>query len=406
MNDTRRRRRNEVAVLWLLGMDMIAWSIGTAFLPLYFQELGIGSPQVAALWAGIAISAVPLGGGLLGPLWGRISDRFGPKVMIARSEMGFFLSCVLCIFVRQPWQLLAARCFCSPFSGLSPLCMAFLSQNAPERAAQAIGNAWAIQWSGAVVGPLVGSAVINLVGLRGSFVVSSALYALLIGVFLLIADDRGVPRARRQAAISPWRLLRLGNVPVLMAALFTVQFVDKSFGPTLPLLIGVLESDERTVVELTGALTAAGSVTVAVAAVSAAALARRLFAPRLLILAAFCGALACAPIPIVTAWWQLLALRLLVGLPAGLMLTLAYTLAGQSAAEGQRGALLGVVASGSMFGSCAGPLFAGLMAVRSLGAVFVVGALLYGACALALLRLIRPGLASAPAVARSSESMG
>lgn len=297
---------------------------------------------------------------------------------------------------------MGARILCIPISGLSPLCMALLSRNArPEQASRAIGNAQALQWVGTVAGPLIGGAVGSLVGLRGTYVISAALYVIAIVGFTLLADDRHLrvaPGNRRDR--SGWGLLALPNVATLAAVLFTIQFVDKSFAPTLPVLVRSLEGDPARTVALTGVITAAGALAIALASFAAPRLEGRISAPHLLLGAALWAMVMCLPVPVANAWWQLLALRALLGLPVGLLVTSMYAIAGRCTPPQQRAATLGVVASGSMCGNAVGPLLAGFLAAHTLGGVFLCDALLYATCALMLTRLRHAGRVEAVAAAR------
>ena len=58
-------------------------------MPLYVRELGVTDPGGIALWSGLIAAATPAVSGILGPLFGRLADRFGRKLMLIRSLAGF-----------------------------------------------------------------------------------------------------------------------------------------------------------------------------------------------------------------------------------------------------------------------------------------------------------------------------
>ena len=53
---------------------------------------------------------------LCAPLWGRVGDRFGSKILVQRSLVSFVVVMALMAFVTAPWHLFALRALqgCSP----------------------------------------------------------------------------------------------------------------------------------------------------------------------------------------------------------------------------------------------------------------------------------------------------
>ena len=62
------------------------------FMPLYVQQLGVPDAANAAAWAGFINGASGASMALVAPLWGRLSDRLGRKLMLLRATLtGFAL---------------------------------------------------------------------------------------------------------------------------------------------------------------------------------------------------------------------------------------------------------------------------------------------------------------------------
>ena len=59
------------------------------FLPLYFHQLGVDDVGQVAMWSGLSLGVTPALTALLSPLWGRLADRFGRKIMVERSLVSF-----------------------------------------------------------------------------------------------------------------------------------------------------------------------------------------------------------------------------------------------------------------------------------------------------------------------------
>ena len=55
------------------------------FLPLYISELGVSDVAEIALWTGLTLGATPAITAISAPLWGRVGDRYGSKLLVIRS---------------------------------------------------------------------------------------------------------------------------------------------------------------------------------------------------------------------------------------------------------------------------------------------------------------------------------
>src|SRR5439155_2114300 len=59
------------------------------FLPLYIRQLGVTDVGEIALWTGLCLGVTPGITAVLSPLWGRLADRYGRKIMVERSLVCF-----------------------------------------------------------------------------------------------------------------------------------------------------------------------------------------------------------------------------------------------------------------------------------------------------------------------------
>ena len=107
--DSAQAARTEFAVaaatfIWFAGTYFV-----TPFLPLYVQKLGDFSLQETALWTGVSLALTPLVAGALAPAWGMLADRYGRKLLIQRSLLGFTLCLGLMGIAQTPLQLMIIR---------------------------------------------------------------------------------------------------------------------------------------------------------------------------------------------------------------------------------------------------------------------------------------------------------
>jgi len=84
-------QRNVWALSLVVFVAFVGFQSFSPFLPLYIRELGVTDPGRIALWSGLLAAVTPAISGVLGPLVGRIADRFGRKVMLIRSLGGFIV---------------------------------------------------------------------------------------------------------------------------------------------------------------------------------------------------------------------------------------------------------------------------------------------------------------------------
>ena len=66
-------------------------------------------PSRIALWAGLQAAVTPAVSGLLSPVFGRLADRYGHKMMLIRSLSGFVVIVAAMGLVTSVQQLFACR---------------------------------------------------------------------------------------------------------------------------------------------------------------------------------------------------------------------------------------------------------------------------------------------------------
>jgi MFS family permease len=378
-------------------------------LPLYVRALGVADVAQAALLAGAMLAVSPLMAAVFAPLWGAVADRFGRKRMVQRSLLVFAVASAVMGLVQNVAQLFALRAAAGVFGGFTSMAMAYVVTLAPAaHASAALGLLQAAQVAGLVVGPLCAGVIADHFGLRASFFTGAAvILAGFAAATVLTQDDRAFrtppaphaaapgasptapPRPRGLAALRA--AARLPGLLPAMVILALVQFVDRSFGPILPLYVAALGTPPDQVASYAGLIVSLGALGTAISAAALGHLAARLPVRRLLVTTLVAGVALCFPLALVAAPAQLLVVRTLLGLFAGGTLTLAYSLANQAIPAERKGAAFGVLSSTTLLGSASSPLVTGALARLDLRAVFVLDGLLY-ACALLWTR--RPGRAA------------
>lgn len=84
---------------------IIAMTLLLPFLPVYIKELGIMDEHAIIHWSGIIYSATFFTAALTAPLWGKLSDRYGRKLMLIRASLGMAIAMSLMGMAESIWQL-------------------------------------------------------------------------------------------------------------------------------------------------------------------------------------------------------------------------------------------------------------------------------------------------------------
>ena len=146
-------RHNVLAAAAANGIGFAGFTLVMPFLPLYIRELGVTDVADIALWTGLTLGATPAVTAISAPLWGRVGDRYGSKVLVIRSLGAFVVTKAAMAFVTAPWQLFALRALLGIFAGYGALTVSMAAESVPrERMAEAIGTVQVAQRLGPAVG--------------------------------------------------------------------------------------------------------------------------------------------------------------------------------------------------------------------------------------------------------------
>jgi DHA1 family multidrug resistance protein-like MFS transporter len=396
-------QRNVFAVATASFVGFTGFTLVMPFLPLYLQQLGVQDVGEAAMWSGLSLGVTPAMTALLAPAWGRLSDRFGRKIMVERSLVSFILLMAGMAYATRPWHILALRAVQGLFAGYGGIALTMAAESAPrERTAYAIGTVQTAQRLGPAIGPIIGGVIAQMVGLRRAFLVTSGFYVIALLIVFVTYDERiGRPesRAHDHEPVRFRNVIAFENFILLMAVLFGLQIVDRSYGPILPLYVAELGTPLERVPLLSGLIfsIAAGAGAVGNQLCTRLLLVRT---PRALISVASglgaVGALVFLLSP--RTGWLFIATPIL-GVALGAATTTTYTAASAVMPARARGAGFGLLTTASLTGLALSPILSGLLGATSIRAVFLLDVLVMVAIAAAVSRLMvipTPGRPTTP----------
>lgn len=242
------------------------------FLPMYLtMELGVSQADVN-IWSGIVFSASFLVSAIMAPIWGKMADTKGKRIMAMRASFLLSISYFLGGIVQSPEQLTLMRLFQGFASGLWPMDLAIMTLYAPaSRLGFCLGIMQGTLTAGGVVGPLLGGILAEAVGMRYSFFLASGALFLNFLVFTFIIKEPPTP-AKTEATkddipdateCSPWRMPLLRNM-LLCGTL--VQMVILILQPVLTTYVAKLAGPLPNIVFVAGLVFSLGGIAGAMAA--------------------------------------------------------------------------------------------------------------------------------------------
>ncbi len=380
---------DETRTLWLMVAIQffmtLSFTVLSPIMPLSLPRLGVHGAAAIDLWTGIVNGVTPFVAAFASPLWGRLSDRKGRKLMLLRSMVAISIFTALMGLSQTIWQFLAVRALMGAFAGFSAAAITLVATQTPDkRLGYALGWLSTGQLIGGLTGPLLGGFVADLSGsTRVPFFVTSAISAAVtIAAALMVREHAGAKSApgKRKAGMSVRALVTSGGLLPVFVALLLAQLGVRSVQPVITLYVQTLVGNVANLATLSGL---AFSMTGLADIIGSPFLGKRsdtLGYRRVLLISLFGAALFSIPQAFATQYWMFVAERFGVGLFVGGILPTANALIARMASPGQRGAVFGLTASATFLGNSIGPLTGGAVAAAfGLHWVFLVtGAMLFG----------------------------
>jgi MFS family permease len=235
--------------------------------------------------------------------------------------------------------------------------------------------------------------VAPVVGLRRSFLITALFYlAALVMVLGLYREPR--TRQTRQASRSLVSVFReLAATPgflLALAVIFTLQTVDRSFSPILPLFVDQLGVRSDRIATVSGVLFSLIAASAAVGHRAAGRLMTR-WSPRALVLTvAVSTAASLIVIVLVPSIGTLTAALVVASVGIGVAMTAAYSVASALVPADAHVTGFGIMTTASLVGLAFSPVLAGMVGASGLRVVFVVDVVLLVVLAIAVASRMRP----------------
>src|SRR6201990_3035550 len=197
-------RRNLVICVFGSFTTIVAMTLLLPFLPLYVEQLGVTNQAAIAEWSGAAYGATFFSAALTAPLWGRLADLYGRKLMLIRASLGMAIAMSLIGMAHNVYELVGLRLRAGLLgvyaSGSSILVAA---QTPKSRSGWALGILSSGIMAGNLVGPLVGGLLPPLIGIRATFLFAGAviLVTFLCTNFFIREEARPAKKDAKKSSI-------------------------------------------------------------------------------------------------------------------------------------------------------------------------------------------------------------
>lgn len=381
-----------LGIVWTTVLiDLIGFGIVIPLAPLYAEDFGAREITVGLLTASYAFMQF-----VFAPVLGRLSDRVGRRPVILVSLAGSCVASLLFGVAQALWMLFLARIL-DGLSGASyAAAQAYVADvTEPEERAGAMGMIGAAFGLGFIIGPAMGG-LFAAVDRRLPFFIAAALAAGNLALaWRRLPESRHrrelAPRSRR--AILRDALARRDLAPLVwISFLGTLAFVamETTFA---------LFAERRFDFSLADTGLVFAYIGVIVAAVQGGAvrpLVRRRGELRVLMAGLIGTAVGLALLAATEEVWELLLVLLLMSASSGLVFPTVTGLVSRRASAEEQGGVLGVLASTGGAARVIAPVAGTALLEVRLGLPYVIGAVLFAACAVIVGRGVA-GLAPGPA---------
>ncbi|RIX54036.1 MFS transporter [Paenibacillus nanensis] len=361
--------KKNLIVLWfgqflvMSGMTMI-----TPFLTLYLQfDLGLSDPHEIGVWAGLIFAGNFVTAFIFQPIWGKVSDRYGRKVMLLRSGFGMAVVMVLMGFATTPWHLLLLRMLNGTISGFNPASIALVSTNTPkDKMGFAMGTLQSGAMAGTILGPFIGGLLADAVGYRPIFYITGALLfiASLLALFI-VKETFDLAKAARRAQASVLeglkKVSRIQPLMALFAVTFLIQFANMSPMTLIPLYVQELHHSTANLAFLAGFVSAVTGISNLISSPLLGRLSDRIGAERVLAVSLIGSALAFIPQALADTVWQLILARFGLGIFLGGLIPAVNALIRKYTPDGMESRAYSFNSSTLSLGNMIGPITGGAL---------------------------------------------
>jgi MFS family permease len=376
--------QRNLAICWLGSfMTVAGMTLVLPFLPLYLEDLGLTDVTAVEQWSGLAFGVTTLLAAIVSPLWGRLADQYGRKLMLLRASLGMAIVTAAMGFCTHPWHLVALRFLMGAVSGyISAATTLVATQTPKERVGWSMGVLSTGHMAGGLIGPVLGGLMAETMGLRHVFWVTGGVLFLTFLLTLGFLVETFQPEQKQAfSGREVWDALPSRRLLVAMfVASFMLNFASLTIEPVITVYVKQLLVGNGHVALMAGLVVSAMGVANLLAAPRLGRLSDRIGPRTVLVGSLIASAVVMVPQAYVRNAWELTAWRFAMGLASGGLLPAVNAVVRQLAPDRVAGRVFGYNQSALYLGTTLGPMAGGLVAAQAgIPGVFLLTAVLLAA---------------------------
>ena len=359
--------RRNLAVLWLgTFIAGMGFSEVMPFLSLYVDDLGTFTKGQLTIYSGVTYAVTFFVIALVSPLWGKLADTKGRKIMLLRSSFGMAIVIGLMGFVSNVWQLIALRFLQGFFAGYIPNATALIAAETPrEKSGNALGILTTGYVSGNLIGPVLGGILAEVFSIRWTFILTGIFLIIVFFLSATLVHEHFTPITRDQREQSgSWlrQVKRPKLILVLLVSTMIIQMGNNSITPIISLYVKQLMSNTGPITLVAGIIAALPGVSTLMAAPKLGEYGDRRGTSRVLVFGYIFAVLMYFPQGFVTSVWLLGILRFMIGVSDGALFPAVQTMLTKNSPQELTGTIFSWNQSFQALGSMLGSLLGGFVA--------------------------------------------
>lgn len=335
----------------ILGMGIVS-----PLLPLYAQSMG-----ATGFWLGAIMAAFGAASTISTPIFGRLSDRIGRKLILCTGLLCYSAFSVAYLWADNVYSLILVRFLQGGAMGMTiPIAMAYIGDISPEREeGKWMGYSQAAFFSGFGIGPLLGGVLTEHFGITATFTSMGGLNLLAFFIATILLPEVKSRRLLTETGRNPSFREMAGSS--MVRGLFFVRIAQAlargTFMTFLPIFAVMYVGLSLTLV---GTLLAVNvMIMVILIALGGANIADRLNRRGLIISGSLLFLLSIALIPLAGNFWHLFILSMLMAAGGALSMPAASALTVEEGRRFGMGSTMAMLTVGMNIGMAVGPVAAG-----------------------------------------------
>lgn len=367
-----------LVILWFgCFLAGIAFSLVMPFMSLYIETLGDFSQKDLSMLSGIAFSSTFIVTAFISPIWGRLADRKGRKLMLLRAALGMALVIGAMGLVQNVYQLVGLRLLQGVFAGFISNANALIATQVPrEKSGWALGTLTTGNVTGTLLGPLAGGLIAGAFGYRVTFFITGILLLSVFFLTLFFVKEDFEPVSKKDELSTKDVFKQIKHPHIIIGMFITtmmVQVAANSISPILSLYVRQLSPHAQNIAFVSGVVASIPGIATLIAAPRFGLLGDKI-GPQKILLTGLLGSIAVLiPMAFVTNAWQLGGLRFLLGISDAALLPAIQSILTKYSPHNIAGRVFSYNQSFQAMGNVMGPLIGSSVSAHfGYSAVFLV----------------------------------